>query len=32
MAKLTSDQLIEAFKAPTLIELREFLKKFEGTL
>ena len=31
MAKLTSDQLIEAFKELTLIELREFVKKFEET-
>ena len=29
MAKLTSDQLIEAFKELTLIELYEFVKKFE---
>lgn len=29
MAKLTSDQLIEAFKELTLIELSEFVKKFE---
>jgi len=31
MAKLTSDQLIEAFKELTLIELSEFVKKFEET-
>jgi len=31
MAKLTSDQLIEAFKEFTLIELSEFVKKFEET-
>ncbi len=29
MAKLTSDELIEAFKELTLIELSEFVKKFE---
>ena len=29
MAKLTSDQLIAAFKELTLIELSEFVKKFE---
>jgi large subunit ribosomal protein L7/L12 len=29
MAKLTSDQLIEGFKELTLIELSEFVKKFE---
>ncbi|HXD61350.1 MAG TPA: 50S ribosomal protein L7/L12 [Lacisediminihabitans sp.] len=29
MAKLSSDQLIEAFKELTLIELSEFVKKFE---
>jgi large subunit ribosomal protein L7/L12 len=29
MAKLTTDQLIEAFKELTLIELSEFVKKFE---
>ena len=29
MAKLTSDQLIEAFKELTLIELSDFVKKFE---
>jgi large subunit ribosomal protein L7/L12 len=29
MAKLTTDQLIEAFKALSLIELSEFVKKFE---
>ncbi|MGL4339104.1 MAG: 50S ribosomal protein L7/L12 [Rhodoglobus sp.] len=31
MAKLTSEQLIEAFKELTLIELSEFVKKFEET-
>jgi len=31
MAKMTSDQLIEAFKELTLIELSEFVKKFEMT-
>ena len=29
MAKLTADELIEAFKELTLIELSEFVKKFE---
>jgi large subunit ribosomal protein L7/L12 len=29
MAKLTSDELIEAFKELTLIELSDFVKKFE---
>jgi large subunit ribosomal protein L7/L12 len=29
MAKLTTDQLIEAFKELSLIELSEFVKKFE---
>ena len=29
MAKLTSEELIEAFKELTLIELSEFVKKFE---
>jgi large subunit ribosomal protein L7/L12 len=29
MAKLTTDELIEAFKGLTLIELSEFVKKFE---
>lgn len=29
MAKLTADQLIEAFKDLTLIELSDFVKKFE---
>ena len=29
MAKLSADQLIEAFKELTLIELSEFVKKFE---
>ena len=31
MAKLTTEQLIEAFKELTLIELSEFVKKFEET-
>lgn len=31
MAKLTSDQLIDAFKELTLIELSDFVKKFEET-
>ena len=31
MAKLTSEQLIEAFKELTLIELSEFVKAFEET-
>ena len=31
MAKMTSDQLIEAFKELTLIELSEFVKAFEET-
>ncbi|MDF1478017.1 50S ribosomal protein L7/L12 [Leifsonia sp. H3M29-4] len=31
MAKLTADQLIEAFKELTLIELSDFVKKFEET-
>ena len=31
MAKLTADELIEAFKELTLIELSEFVKKFEET-
>ena len=31
MAKLPSDELIEAFKELTLIELSEFVKKFEET-
>jgi ribosomal protein L7/L12 len=29
MAKLSGDDLIEAFKELTLIELSEFVKKFE---
>ncbi|HKU10492.1 MAG TPA: 50S ribosomal protein L7/L12, partial [Sinomonas sp.] len=29
MAKLTQDELIEAFKELTIIELSEFVKKFE---
>ena len=31
MAKLTNDELIEAFKELTLIELSEFVKQFEET-
>jgi large subunit ribosomal protein L7/L12 len=31
MAKLSSDELIDAFKELTLIELSEFVKKFEET-
>lgn len=31
MAKLSADQLIEAFKELTLIELSDFVKKFEET-
>ena len=31
MAKLTTDELIEAFKELTLIELSEFVKAFEKT-
>lgn len=31
MAKLTTDELIEAFKELTLIELSELVKKFEET-
>src|SRR5688572_20724542 len=31
MAKLTADQLIDAFKELTLLELSEFVKKFEET-
>ena len=31
MAKLTTDELIEAFKELSLIELSEFVKKFEET-
>ena len=29
MAKLSNDELIEAFKELTLIELSDFVKKFE---
>ena len=29
MAKLTNDELLEAFKEMTLIELSEFVKQFE---
>lgn len=31
MAKLSNDQLLDAFKGMTLIELSEFLKQFEET-
>ncbi|MEY2699144.1 MAG: hypothetical protein RL720_1100, partial [Actinomycetota bacterium] len=31
MAKLTTEQLIEAFKELSLIELSEFVKAFEET-
>ena len=31
MAKLTTDELLDAFKDMTLIELSEFVKKFEET-
>ncbi|PVZ10222.1 50S ribosomal protein L7/L12 [Actinomycetospora cinnamomea] len=31
MAKLSSDELLDAFKDMTLIELSEFVKKFEET-
>ena len=31
MAKLSSDELLEAFKEMTLLELSEFVKKFEET-
>ena len=31
MAKLTSAELLEAFKEMTLIELSEFVKQFEET-
>src|SRR5262245_1599084 len=31
MAKLSTDQLLEAFKELSLIELSEFVKKFEET-
>jgi large subunit ribosomal protein L7/L12 len=31
MAKLTTDELLDAFKELTLIELSEFVKKFEET-
>jgi large subunit ribosomal protein L7/L12 len=32
MAKMTADQLIDAFKELTLIELSDFVKKFEQLL
>ena len=31
MAKLSTDELLDAFKELTLIELSEFVKKFEET-
>src|SRR6476659_1978137 len=31
MAKLSTDELLDAFKVMTLIELSEFVKKFEDT-
>jgi large subunit ribosomal protein L7/L12 len=31
MAKLSSDDLLDAFKDMTLIELSEFVKRFEDT-
>lgn len=31
MAKLSNDELLEAFKEMTLIELSEFVKQFEET-
>ena len=31
MAKLSTDELLDAFKEMTLIELSEFVKQFEGT-
>ncbi len=31
MAKLTTDELLDAFKELTLIELSEFVKQFEDT-
>ena len=31
MAKLSTDELLEAFKELTLIELSEFVKQFEET-
>jgi large subunit ribosomal protein L7/L12 len=31
MAKLTTDELLDAFKDLTLLELSEFVKKFEAT-
>jgi large subunit ribosomal protein L7/L12 len=32
MAKLTTDELLDAFKEMTLIELSEFVKQFEETI
>ena len=32
MAKLTTDELLDAFKEMTLIELSEFVKQFEDTV
>src|ERR1700712_4439347 len=31
MAKLSTDELLDAFKEMTLLELSEFVKQFEGT-
>ena len=31
MAKMSTDQLLDAFKEMTLIELSDFVKKFEET-
>jgi ribosomal protein L7/L12 len=31
MAKLTTDELLDAFKEMTLLELSEFVKQFEDT-
>jgi large subunit ribosomal protein L7/L12 len=31
MARLSTDELLDAFKDMTLLELSEFVKKFEGT-
>ena len=31
MAKLTTDELLDAFKEMTLLELSEFVKQFEET-
>lgn len=32
MAKLSTDELLDAFKEMTLLELSDFVKKFEETL